>query len=113
MLRSLDWCNVTCEPAFDRGQFLTSVVKMERVPCVAARASEPLPKSLETQVKCNNIKWYVRRVSIWSVCDEVIQECLNNVLEAVDSEDIPCALRAKWPSEVRMRCGSASLNPVP
>ena len=44
------------------------------------------PKLVETSIKRNFIKWYGRCVSFWSDCDELIQEWLNNVLEAEDSE---------------------------
>ena len=40
-------------------------------------------------MKRNFIKWYVRCVSFWSDCDVLIQECLNKVVEAEDSEDLP------------------------
>ena len=52
----------------------------------------PLPESVETKEKRNIIKWDVRRVSFWTDCDELVQEWLNNVQEAVDSEDLPLTL---------------------
>ena len=85
MSRSFDWDTDTCRPGLDRAQILTSDVNWNEfhvVPCSL------LPELAETSMKRNFIKWYVRCVSFWTDCDELIQEWLDNVLEAEDSADV-------------------------
>ena len=89
MSRSFEWDNDTCRPVLDRAQILTGDVNWDEfhallfVPCCL------LTELAETSMNRNLIKWYVRCVSFWTDCDELIQVSLNNVLEAEDSEDLP------------------------
>ena len=55
--------------------------------------------------KRNMIKWYSRRVSFWSDCDELIHEWLNGMMEHVDSVDLP--LRVK--GQVSLECAVLAL----
>ena len=89
MSRSFDWDNDTCRPVLDRPQLLTSVVKRDEFKALLFVSRGLLPGSVETKVKRNIIKWYVRRVSLWTDCDELIQEWLNDVQEAEASKGLP------------------------
>ena len=111
MSRSFDWDNDTCRPVLDSAQILTSDVNWDEFHALLIVPCSLLPELAETSMKRNFIKWYVRCVSFWSDCDELIQECLNNVLEAEDSEDLP--LCVEFRSKSRMRCAGACLNSVP
>ena len=111
MSRSFDWDNDTCRPVLDSAQILTSDVNGDEFHALLFARCSLLPKLAETSMKRNFIKWYVRCVSFWSDGDELIQECLNNVLEAEDSEDLP--LCVEFRSMSRMRCAGACLNSVP
>ena len=91
-------------------QLLTSVVKWDEFHALLFVPRSLLPESVETKEKRNIIKWYVRRVSFWTDCDELIQEWLNNVQEFVDSEDLPWCVEIQ--SASRLRCVGACLNSV-
>ena len=79
MSRSFDWDNDTCRPVLDRAQLLTSDVNEFHALLFVLRSLPP--ELAETSMKRNFISWYVRYVSFWTDCDELIQEWLNNVLE--------------------------------
>ena len=111
MSRSFDWDTDTCRPALDRAQLLTSDVNWDEFHALLVVTRSLLPESVETEVKRNIIKWYVLRVSFWTDCDELIQEWLNNVLDAEDSDDLPLCVEGQ--SEPRVRCDGACLNSVP
>ena len=91
MSRSFDWDNDTCRPVLDRAQLLTSDVNWDEFHALLFVPRSLLTDLVETSMKRNFIKWCVRRVSFWNYCDELIQEWLNNVREAEDSEDLPFA----------------------
>ena len=93
-----------CRPVLDSARILTSDVNWDEFHALLF-----VPCSLLTELAETSMKR--RCVSFWSDCDEVIQECLNNVLEAEDSEDLP--LRVEFRSKSRMRCAGACLNSVP
>ena len=100
MSRSFDWDNDTCRPVLDRAQHPTSVAKWDEFHALLFVPRGLLSGSVETQVKRNIIKWYARRVREW----------LNNVMEAVDSEDLPLCVERS--SEFRVRCVGANLSSV-
>ena len=89
MSRSFDWDNDTCRPVLDRPQLLTSVVKRDEFCALLFVPRSLLPESVETKVKRNIIKWYVRRVSLLTDCDELIQEWLDDGQEAEASKGLP------------------------
>ena len=110
MSRSLDRGNGACRAVLDRAQLLTSVVKWDELHALLFGPRSLLPESVETEVKRNIITRYVRRVSLWTVCDELLQEWLNNLQEIVDSEDLTLCVEIQ--SESRVRCVGACLNSV-
>ena len=110
MSRSFDWDNDTRRPVLDCAQFLICVVKWDEFHALLFVPRSLLPESVEAKVERNIIKWYVRHVTFWADYDELIQEWLNNLLEAVDSEDLPLCVEGVSGSQVRFV--GACLNSV-
>ena len=111
MSRSFDWDNDMCRPLLDRSQLLASVVNWDEFHALLFVPRSLLSESVETKVKRNISKWNVRRVSFWNDCDEMIQQCLNNVQKLADSEDLLLCVEGQ--SESRVRCVDVSLNSIP
>ena len=82
--RFFDWGTDACWPVLDRAHLLTRVRNRNEFPALLFVPRSLLPESVETEVKRNISMWYVRRVSFWNDCDELIQEWLNNVQELAD-----------------------------